>query len=577
MAAHPSIASMLQNPYGVLSEYTDPDGQTYPGIYATAVNSLIPTFQGHFDLLLDKALLQSARNGRIKEWNYINTFLKSIEGLEDYKIYKDLIALCDALKQPLENKTKAVNSISKIVDTIQKIKTGLYDLDKTLEENEKTFKEFNKIAATQPISSVLRKVLNASGSLTNLTFGKIDINKTGKEIIDEAMNEYTKIINEAIEKNGFNDKQIQILLQLVEVFRIKLENFYENKLTNVTSDPLHKSLFQLEQDAKQYDTTKTNNKEKIMMTKNGKNKTISQVVWDTINGVLGGKGIEYVIDLSGGGINTGSVKNLKGKDIDADNIQLASGKLSFYYSKSNNLFEKTEEMVKFEDLKKDIKAIDNLDRRFIIMTSAKDQSTNAKFTDFYAKSDTVKIKGDGSLASRKAEIEEMYYTIGNVGHNPSDLVFSIANLAEDFVCSGQVEQAKRTLGAICIAWMFDDAQEIVQGTQFIEGSDSLHFYNLNGKYYTLSDILQLTAEDLSRKSLLEYTNESSDGMKYVRVNITVPKTNPYEAMLKRKDQPPEGMGQWEEVAKALNSSTKIGIRMSPQNLFKDLFGSLFGV
>ena len=571
MASHPTVADMLRHPYGVLSEYTDPDGQTYPGTYATIISGLVPTFQGHFNLLLDKILLQAAHNERAKEWNYINTFLDSIKGLEDYRLYQDLVALCDDLKTPIESKNQAITSISQIVDTIQKVKTGLYDLNKTLIENEKTFEEFNKMAATNPMSLALRKVLDATGPLNGLIFGAIDVNKTGKQIISDAIDEYIKMIKKAEQENNFNDKQIQTLLQLAKVFQIKLEEFYENKLTSVTSDPLNKTLSQLEQDAKQYDANKKSNKDKILVSKSGKDKTISQVVWDTINGSLGGKGIEYTIDLTGGGKNTGAILNSKGLSIDADNIQLASATLKYHYGASNDLFTKTTSNIRFDEFKEDMQKIDELDRRFIIMTSAKDQSTNAKFDTFFAGSETVKIKGEGSLLSRKPEIEEMYSTIGNVGHNPSDLVFSIANLANDFVCSGQVEQAKRTLGAICIAWMFDDAKEIVQGTQFIQDSDSLHFYNLNGKYYTLSDILELTARDLSQKSLAEYTSSSRDGMKYVKIGITVPKNNPYEDMLNSKNQPPEGIAQWDKVANILNTTTKISIAMSPRNLFQDLF------
>ena len=42
-------------------------------------------------------------------------------------------------------------------------------------------------------------------------------------------------------------------------------------------------------------------------------------------------------------------------------------------------------------------------------------------------------------------------------------------------------------------------------------------------------------------------------------------------MLNSKNQPPEGMAQWEQVANVLNTTTKIGITMSPKNLFQDLF------
>lgn len=572
MAAHPSVGDMINHPYGVLSEYTDPDGQTYPGIYAGIVNNLVPSFQGHFDLVLPEILLRSAENERAKEQMYIDDFLKSIENeLKDYKLYQDIVELCNQLKTPIENKNKTLTSFSKVIDTIQKIKMELYDITKTLEENEEIFKEFNKIAATKPISKALRQVLKASGPLTKLKFKEIDKNMRGIDIINETIEIYKKEIAKSIEKNDFTDKQIKVLEQLTKVYTVKLKQFYENKLSTVVSDPLYRTLDELNEAALEYDKNKKSNKDKIMTSKSGSSKTINQVVWDTINGSLGGKGLEYTIDLAHGGMNTGSVQNIKGQDIDADNIQLFSGDLKFYFSESENLFEKTTETMSFDHLKKELEAIDGIDRKFLVMTSAKDQSTNAKFVDFYAKSNNVKIKGSASLESRKPEIEKMYQAIDNVGHNPSDLVFSIANLAVDFVCSGQTEQAKRTLGAICIAWMFDDAQEIVQGTQFISGSNSLHFYNLNGKYYTLSDILELTAIDLSRKSLAEYV--SRDGMKYVKVGISVPKINPYEAMLKRKNHPSEGMDQWNEVANVLNKQIKIDIAMSPQNLFKDLFGN----
>lgn len=569
MAVHPTVSAMIQHPYGVLSKYTDPDGQTYDGVYANAVNSMIPSFQGHFNLFIDKILLEAAANERAKEWIYIDTFMQSIADLKDYKLYEDLKILCDELRKPLVEKT-IITNFSRIIDTIQKIKTGLYDINKTLVENEKTFEEFNKLAATNPISEALRNSLQATGSLTNLVFGSIDLAHTsGKDIINSAVKKYKDQVQESIEKNNFTDKQITILLQLVDVFQVKLEEFYENKLTSVTSDPLNRSLQNLEQDIKLYDSKLPKSAKKLMETKKGNPKSISQVVWDTLNGSLGGKGIEYIIDLSGGGKNTGAILNSKGLSIDADNIQLASAELKYHFDQSEDLFTKTNTNIYFDDFKSDLEKLDDLERRFILMTSAKDQSTNSAFKKFYASGTDVKIKGVAALNSRATEIEEMYNTIGNVGHNPRDLIFSIANLATDFVCEGKVEQAKRTLGAICVAWMFDDAKEIIQGTSFIPGSHSLHFYNLNGKYYTLSDILEKTAEDLNRKSLNEYA--SRDGMKYVKITMEIPKTNPYEAMLKRKNQPPEGMGQWEEVSNVLTSTTKIGVYMNVANLFKDLF------
>lgn len=561
MVGHPTVADMIKHPYGVLSHYTDLDGKSRSGDYASEVTNQIPTFDVQTGILLEDVLRRASQNERAKEIVYIDTFFESIDNLKDYKFYNDMKALYDQLKTPLENKSE-IKTVSKIVDAIQKVKTGLYDLDKTLDENEKIFKEFNKLAATNPISKTLREVLQVSGALNAPIFGKLDPKSTGNTLIEEALNNYTNMIEKAIKNNDFNEKQIAVLYDLVKTYRVKLKEFYENKLSSVTTDPLNRSLEDLEQDIKKHDSMTKDIRKQIATTKKGNPKSIEQVVWDTINGSLGGKGIEYTIDLSGGGKNTGNILNSSGLSIDADNIQLASGKLTYYYSASDDLFTQNNQNIYFEDFKRDLQNIEEMERKFIIMTSAKDQSTNASFKDYSG--GQVKIKGDATLESRRTEIEKMF-EIANVGYSPNELVFGIANLGTDFVCNGQVENAKQALAALCIGWMFDDVKEIIIGEKFLGVSDSLHFYNLNGKYYTLSDILELTAQNIQNK-----LSGSDKRKNYVNIGITVPK-NPYEKILAENSSPNEEMDRWEAVSSSLMSNTKINVHMNVNNLFKDLF------
>ena len=549
----------VTRPYGVLVQYTDPDGVTREGKYAKVVQGKIPTLD---ELAMEDFLVvlkTAAANERSKEIAYISKLKNEIfndnNGVQPI-IYKDIQNILDKLANSHGGDVSQYEC-SQVFDILQKIKLGLYDVNKTLSANVNIFRQFNELTLNQSVMGPLKQIfgVNAKGKVTE----SINIHESGASIISSIISSIEKQVDEKLKSTNpntdFTKRQKEILQKMTNSYKSHLEQFYAEKFPFIEKTELMSMELQdLNEKVLKYD-------KKIMKSKKGDARTIEQVVYDSFFGAMGGKSLEIVIDLSGGGVNTGNVLN-RGKAIDADNILLASETLQYSAPKIPNKDENKE--FDFEDLKKEIEDINEVERKFMLLFSDKDQSSNASFNDFVATNTSVKIKGSAALATRRYEIEEMMAVVG-ASAQAEQLIFGLANLTTDFVSQGNITSAKQALGALCIAWMFDDAAEIVQNKSMFPKTDSLHFYNINGWYYTLSDILTLTLGNVSRLG-----TKGNKSMKYVSISLTVA-DNPYEAMLKQKNQPEHGIAQWNYVSDALLANTKIGIYMNVKSLFSALF------
>ena len=573
MIPHPSISEMIKTPYGVVSSYTDPDGKTHSGAYASSVENTVPDFEYHYKNLLSNFLLRAAQNEQAKELAYINQMMNCFdEKLKGSVLYRDFFKIYNSVTAL---GTGSSLELSILVDTIQKMKLGLYELDKTVKDNHETFKNINMSFLDRNIVEELRKVLRYEGAGSSFKMlSGFNVNMTGEDIVNEVLlNVKNKMINAVkssdINKNSKDGQELinrymQNIDKIINLYSSKLKQFYSSKFSTVgEAEKIQQmKVKDLEKATKKYDDS-VSNSNRIMVNKNGKPKTIQQTIIDAITGSLGGKTVEYTLDIWGGGLNTGNISGASGQSIDADNIQLASGTLEFYFDKQDNK-DKFYSITDFNEFLNQIQNIENFESKFMIMYSDKDQSVSKKFQNMVAHSD-VKIKGDGSLSSRAPEIIQMYNLISDSGSlDPTDLIFSIANLAEEFVCSGQVAQAKKTLGAICVGWMFDDVEQIVMGSSLVQGVSGIHFYNINNYYYTLSDILYKTSKALDSSKVRQQSS-------YVKIGISVPKGGIYNSALKSE---PAGLERWNSVSGNLMKNTKIDIRMNPNNLYSALFGAI---
>lgn len=582
MATHPTVGDMIKHPYGVVENYVDPDGQVFEGIYAHAVKNSVPNFEYHQSNLLFGFLLTAAQNEQKKEIQYINMMKNSFDSiLQQSVLYKEFLKLYDSIM----SKGGGISmDLSILVDTIQKMKLGLYELDKGLKENFETFKNINVAFLDRNMVEKVQQNLKYSGAGSSKKItGKIDENMTGKQLLDTIISGLEEDINKALNNSNIDktSKEGQRVLalykerkdRLAEMYRAKLEEWYTRKflVLDKADKILEMKIKNLEAEAKEYDKDKPKTK-KILVNSSYKSRTLHQILINVISGELGGKTPEYVLDINRGGMNTGNIKK-EGLNIDADNIQLVNATGSFYFSDWKNREDKNNEIQwneigDFGIFMDQIKRIENFESKFMIMYSAKDQSVGADFKKNLIATTDVKIKGDGSLKARGPEIINMYNHLKNPGAmDPTDLVFSIANLGEDFVCHGQVEQAKQTLGAICVGWMFDDVEQIVKGGSLIKGVSGIHLYSINNNYYTLSDILYKTAAALDKVSLSQNN--------YVKVGInSIPKGGIYENMV-ASNSPEEGMPRWNTIAETI-LETNINIHMNPKNLFNALFSGVFG-
>ena len=578
MAAHPTIGDMIKQPYGVVENYVDPDGQSELGLYAGIVNKTVPDFEYHYDNFLSNFLLRAAQNERSKEIKYINEMMENFDDdLKNSTLYNNFL---DIYKGIMSGTGSDLLKLSSIVDTIQKMKLGLYELDKTVMENYTMFKDINLSFLDVNMMDELKKILKFSGAGSNTRMlPNLNLKMTGSDIIDTVTNNIKIKMEDSLKNSNINtqSKEGKKLLmryqenieKIVQLYNTKLKQYYTAKFEVIDKAEtiLGTSLKDLDNRVTEYDKGVAKSK-RIKVTKDGNPKTLQKTIVDIFVGSFGGKSPEYNLDIMGGGMNTGNIKNTLGLSIDADNIQIASGKMEFYF---NNKRDRTQwdEIEYFGDFLDQVKKIENFESKFMIMYSDKDQSVSKEFGKTNVAHRDVKIKGDASLKKRGQEIIEMYNLIEHPGEmDPTDLIFSLANLSEEFVCNGNVEQAKRTLGAICVGWMFDDVKQIITGSSLISGVDTIHFYNINNYYYTLSDILYKTSEALESKNPSKYGT-------YVSIGISLPQNKIYATILE-ENSPEEGMPRWEAISDTLLSNTKINIHMNPKNLFNELFSDIFG-
>lgn len=554
----------ISKPYGVLREFTDPDGRRYPGKYIGSIDGNLMGIEAAYDIALKQILLASASNERSKEMGYIQQLMSKLFIDNKPNIYNEINDLLTAVITPKQG--VSIGYVSKILDTLQKIQLGLYDVTKTIEENNEVMKAFNSIVLSEKLMSSIKDVFTDAPQTINGT-KNVTVNSSGTDIINsiilETDSKIQKELNEIFKQNNisFTSKQQKVINNILTTYRSKLQQYYTNKFKSMQdAELLDKNLSELDNEIKNYDKT-VKKKDKI----NGDSKPIKQFIYDLITGSLGGEALEISIDLAGGGVGTGRVLH-NNRAIDADNILLATGNLEYSYPDLSKLIPDNNGNLVYNDLLNQLDNNQDLINGFVLMFSDKDQSTNATFNKYVATNTNVKLKDPGSLASRRGEIAEMFSAVGKSG-SVEDLIFGLANLAQDFAYDGQVEQAKMVLGSLCVAWMFNDAVEIVQGGTIFQntGATTLHFYNINGYYYTLSDILYKTAANLD--------DGISKGMSYVTINIGGLKSNPYEKMLELPEgkHPNRGIDEWDYVSNQLMKGITIGVKMNVKNLFNDLF------
>lgn len=208
-------------------------------------------------------------------------------------------------------------------------------------------------------------------------------------------------------------------------------------------------------------------------------------------------------------LNTGSIKNDFGKNIESDKMEF----VPFEFTLDQSTIEELQNLPTITDLNTKISELYNTDHYFRIEYSVKSSTKNAP-----------KIKDASSFSARFEQLREMGSVLGQ-SKAVEDLIFTIINsvpgfIADDFNPS-ILAKAIATLG---FAFMFDlEKEPILNSAQQLadEGiqEERLHIYEVNTIFYTVSDVLKAIRQSLDigkgkyfivTSSTIQYNGLSAD-------------------------------------------------------------------
>lgn len=132
----------------------------------------------------------------------------------------------------------------------------------------------------------------------------------------------------------------------------------------------------------------------------------------------------------------------------------------------------------------------------------------------YTSNYNLQIEGEGNFYNRMSNIKKL-----NLGGNmTSKLIFMLNNTVKGCIADSRISEIGDYLAAVVVAWMWDDYEDIFNITESSATSriNRIHLFNSGGAYFTASQILQQTLNNLK---------DDTDPNKFVNVRINP--ANPY--------------------------------------------------
>ena len=439
------------------------------------------------------------------------------------------------------------NEYSKLMTAIEQRRRSLYDTDKDIEANIKTnSKEWaeNQNRAFRDAFSKAIKQDNGRLSIINPK-NKDLLNRTFEDILNEA---------EQIFLEKAQDTASEIFQQNLQDVWIEWKKIFLKNLSNSEFGS-----FNEKNTLRQYKNAMGRANKLITgkATKTGKNKykTVNQFANSIFyNLLMNGLSSELYLDIGNGTVRVGDVKKeyktITGNKTSVGNIQTdAISIFSEDIQVQANFKEEIQKIMQSEQqnihqqIQKALKIYD--EDNFIIHYSAKDlyyRSTERRVT----------IRQEANLDSRMYELQKLSSIIGK--GSITDLLFAIANIGAGAILEKKTKDVKDAIVALCATWMFEDYEDTF--TQIATGvtNNHLHIYFINGNYYTVSEILNLTIAQL----------EKQDANKLILVSLKPSTKDPYEDVNHSKQI--KGIPRWEYVRSENLNEGKLGIRMNTKIL-----------
>ena len=118
----------------------------------------------------------------------------------------------------------------------------------------------------------------------------------------------------------------------------------------------------------------------------------------------------------------------------------------------------------------------------------------------YRSNRNMQIKGEGSFAQRSQVLAEMTKEATNLPNFSVDkILFMLNNTLPGCLNENRIHHIVDYLAAICIAWMWDDYTELFSVDADVEAIQTVHMFSAGGIYYSASQILRQTRENLINK------------------------------------------------------------------------------
>lgn len=169
----------------------------------------------------------------------------------------------------------------------------------------------------------------------------------------------------------------------------------------------------------------------------------------------------------------------------------------------------------------------------------------------YKSENNLQIEGTGSFVNRAANIVKLAQQSDGLGYNSFDkLVFMLNNTVSGCIADQKIDVLADYIAAICVAWMWDDYDEIYAIQERTGVTTKLHLFNSGGYYYTASGIMRQVLDNLMTTVV---SKEEVDS--FVQVDIKPPKPHTqsdYDSLVARNsitNIPKENIEQWMSVLK----------------------------
>ena len=145
----------------------------------------------------------------------------------------------------------------------------------------------------------------------------------------------------------------------------------------------------------------------------------------------------------------------------------------------------------------------------------------------YTSNYDLQIEGESNFYNRMSNLKKL--DLG--GNMTSKLIFMLNNTTKGCIADGRVSEIADYLAAVAVAWMWDDYEEIFNITDTPASSriNRVHLFNSGGAYFTASQILQQTLENLEG---------DTDPNKFVKVKINPASPYPDSSYIALRNEVP---------------------------------------